>query len=120
MNGVEILVSEQVVTKYGLSDTTITAMVSIIIVAIVGGLYLSIMESNWEILFFCIIIGIIISFFVGGPIQEATKIPLEYETRYKVTISDEVSMNEFYDKYEIVEQDGKIFTVRERIEEVEK
>ena len=37
-----------------------------------------------------------------------------YET-YKVTISDEVSMNEFMDKYEILNQDGKIYTVKERV-----
>lgn len=33
---------------------------------------------------------------------------------YKVIISDTVSLNEFYDKYEILEQDGKIFTIMER------
>lgn len=36
----------------------------------------------------------------------------EYE--YKVTISDEVSMNEFMKKYEIINQDGKIYTIKER------
>jgi Na+/melibiose symporter-like transporter len=35
-------------------------------------------------------------------------------TRYKVTISDEVSMNDFLERYEIVDQEGKIYTVRER------
>lgn len=34
--------------------------------------------------------------------------------QYKVTISDEVSMNEFTEKYKIVEQEGKIFTIREK------
>lgn len=33
---------------------------------------------------------------------------------YKVIISDEVSLNEFYDKYEIVDQEGKIYTIKER------
>lgn len=33
---------------------------------------------------------------------------------YKVTISDEVSLNEFYDKYEIVDQEGKIYTIKEK------
>lgn len=32
---------------------------------------------------------------------------------YKVTISNEVSMNKFFDKYEIIDQEGKIYTVRE-------
>ena len=36
----------------------------------------------------------------------------EYE--YKVTIDDSVSMNDFLDKYEILDQEGKIFTVKER------
>ena len=35
---------------------------------------------------------------------------------YKVTISDDVSLTEFYEKYEIIEQDGKIYTVKERTE----
>ena len=33
---------------------------------------------------------------------------------YKVSIDDSVSMNEFLDKYEILDQEGKIYTVRER------
>ena len=39
---------------------------------------------------------------------------IEYYPTYKVTISDEVSMNEFMNKYEILNQDGKIYTVKER------
>lgn len=39
-----------------------------------------------------------------------------YETRYQITIDDSVSMNEFQSKYEIIEVEGKIYTVRERIE----
>ena len=33
---------------------------------------------------------------------------------YKVAISDSVSFNELYGKYEIVEQEGEIYTIRER------
>jgi hypothetical protein len=36
------------------------------------------------------------------------------EYHYKVTIDDSVSMNEFLDKYEILDQEGKIYTVKER------
>lgn len=39
-----------------------------------------------------------------------------YETRYQVTVDDSVSMNEFQNKYEIIEVEGKIYTVRERVE----
>lgn len=33
--------------------------------------------------------------------------------KYKVTISEEVSMVEFYEKYEIIDVDGAIYTIRE-------
>lgn len=37
-------------------------------------------------------------------------------TEYQVTVSDEVTVNEFYKHYEVVKQEDKIFTVRERTE----
>lgn len=33
---------------------------------------------------------------------------------YEVTIDDSVNLNEFYDKYEIIMQKGKIFTIQEK------
>ena len=33
--------------------------------------------------------------------------------KYKVTISEEVSMTEFYEKYEIIDVDGAIYTIKE-------
>ena len=33
---------------------------------------------------------------------------------YKVTIDDSVSMNEFQEKYEIIEVEGKIYTIKEK------
>lgn len=33
---------------------------------------------------------------------------------YKVTISENVKMNEFLDKYIIIKQEGKIYTIKER------
>ena len=51
----------------------------------------------------------IISFF-GGSIKNKNNI--DY-IEYKVTIEDSVSMNEFLNKYEILEQEGKIYTVKE-------
>ena len=38
----------------------------------------------------------------------------KYETRYQVTIDDSVSMNEFQSKYEILDVEGKIYTIIER------
>jgi pyruvate/oxaloacetate carboxyltransferase len=36
------------------------------------------------------------------------------DTKYEVTISDEVLLTEFYEKYEVISQNDKIFTVREK------
>ena len=38
----------------------------------------------------------------------------KYQTRYEVTISDEVNFNEFNSKYEIVTQNGLIYTIIEK------
>ena len=48
--------------------------------------------------------------FVGGLIESDTIVC----TKYDVIISDEVKMNEFFSKYEVIEQNGKIYTVKER------
>ena len=36
---------------------------------------------------------------------------------YKVTASDDVSLNKFIEKYEIIDIEGKIYTIREKDKE---
>ena len=36
------------------------------------------------------------------------------EYQYQVTIDDTVVMSEFYDKYEVIEVEGKIYNIREK------
>ena len=52
-------------------------------------------------------VGIFLSALV---IKEA----IDPEITYKVTVSDSVSMNEFYAKYEVLDVDGKIYSIKER------
>ena len=59
-------------------------------------------------------IGSLAGIMLGALAGAFTGAPIEYDLRYKVTISDEVSMNEFFEKYEVIETEGKIYTVRER------
>ena len=40
----------------------------------------------------------------------------KYETCYQVTVDNSISMNEFQNNYEIIEVEGKIYTIRERVE----
>lgn len=57
-----------------------------------------------------------IVFLVATLIAVVVAKPATNETHYKVTISDEVSMNEFLEQYEIIDQEGKIYTIKEREE----
>ena len=59
----------------------------------------------------CVIVGAYLGFF--GAIILEHKTDTVDRIEYKVTIDDSVSMNEFLDKYEILDQEGKIYTVKE-------
>lgn len=61
-----------------------------------------------------IIIGLTLLFFMPC-VYGFTHLPEnKYQTRYEVTISDEVNFNEFNSKYEIVTQKGLIYTIVEK------
>ena len=60
----------------------------------------------------CILIGLF--FGVLGTAYTASETDVVDHIEYKVTIDDSVSMNEFLDKYEILDQEGKIYTVKEK------
>ena len=55
-------------------------------------------------------LGCILGFLCGACVRE----PVKYETRYEVSINEEVNMQEFMNKYEILETRGAIYTVREK------
>jgi hypothetical protein len=117
MTGVEILATEQVAVAFGL-DWVLFALLGILFSILFGGLaWCLAAESNFSELGISIsvCVGIAVALVLAAFISEVseTGAPTEFETHYKVTISDEVSMKEFLERYEIVDQDGKIFTVRE-------
>lgn len=119
MQGVEILTSTQVVTEWGTNRVGfwITFIVVFGIFAIIG-FNAAIEEQNgWNLIGF-IFVGII-SGMAGGVLVGCILLstPIVYETQHKVTTSEEVSLIEFYEHYEVIDQDGKIFTVRERTNE---
>ena len=69
-----------------------------------------------------ILAGLLIGFLVGTVAFLVTAgvsmKPTEFIDTYKVTISDDIKLNEFYERYEILEQEGKIFTIKERLDEI--
>ena len=117
MSGIEILSSTEVVTAYSHPNAGTITLAVIFGTFFIGSLLLWLLSELDALI---IPVGAILGFvlgLIGGVIAEDNLVkPIEYETHYKVTISDEVSMNEFLEKYEIIEQDERIFTIREKTE----
>ena len=90
------------------------AFLGLVAAGVFFGILLGIACKDWPtfglILTIFVGVGLMIGFVAGITEQ----VPTEYETQYKIIVSDEVSMAEFAEKYEIIEQEGKIYTVRER------
>ena len=116
MSGVEILATEEVAVAWASWNWKgfLATVWICVFVAIIAGLLAGVTD-DWEL-------GIMIFFviFVAGSALFGTLVgcttgePTEYETQYKVVIDDSVSMNDFLEKYEIIDQDEKIYTVREK------
>ena len=117
MDGVTILNEFEVVTKtvFSLESFRCGALIGVgigLILAIIFG----IQEADWFAFFiglgaFCTLIGLLVGL-LGGFILKPK--PVEYETHYEVSINEDVNMQEFMDKYEIIETRGSIYTVREK------
>ena len=71
-------------------------------------------KGDWSELACTLIVGLIIGSVFAALIGGISETPTEYADQYKVTISDEVLINEFNERYKIIDQEGKIYTVRER------
>ena len=116
MTGVEILASKEVATAFAFSWVKFwTAFIIIVLVGVFIGTLVSLSCKDFEGLAIGCVLAIIFGVVVGVGVG-VDGLPTEYETQYKVTISDEVSMNDFLERYEIIDQEGKIYTVRERNE----
>ena len=117
MNGIEILSTAEVVAATAYNTTACVIAFCITMGICIGfGIYFSITDYTWSWLFVAVVFGILISLLVLVAVVDITEYPTDYETYYKVTIDDSVSMNEFNEKYEIVSKEGKIYTIRERKE----
>ena len=120
MAGIDILATEKVVSEYGYNANCFW----IGFFAMVGlGIFISLLilfNENYDItekaasIIMTLIFLTAFAYPTGLMTKELSGKPIAYKTRYKVTISDEVKMNEFYEKYKVIDQEGKIYTVEER------
>lgn len=115
MNGVEILNQTNVCCEKGSFGIFWLALG----LGLFAGLVLAILE--WRDGFIAsgildIVIGLVCGIFFGiigyvGTIDTTDELS---HVEYKVIVSDEVSFTDFMEKYEIVDQEGQIYTVKER------
>lgn len=111
MNGVIILNSYESLTNFGsilLISILCAWFFAVAIVALFALLKYGC--NSWKEPTF-LVICVVLTIVCGCLIPED-----KYETHYQVTVDNSVSMNEFQNKYEIIEVKGKIYTVRERVE----
>ena len=116
MTGIEILAIREIATEFAFNWNAFLITFSVILgMFVLIGIFISLVSYDWSNLIGGIVAGAAIGMLIGAWFGDAVlRIPVTYKTQYKVTISDEVSMNEFLEKYEIIDQEGKILTIRER------
>lgn len=106
MEGITILNSEVIMTPHwGPIVVLILGVVSIFFLAFLYSLGFDFDNMITALIFSASValIGAISSIIIQVP----------YYTSYEVILEDSVSMNEFLDKYEILDQRGQIYTVKE-------
>ena len=111
MAGIEILHSFQVPIGYAFNWVAAGIAFSIFLIAGIWG-FSPFRERIWGILVVSLLFGVLFGAMAGVNFH----IPNEYETHYEVLLSDEITLTEFLEDYEIVGQEGKIYTIRERTE----
>ena len=111
MNGVIILNSYESLTNFG-SILLISILCAWFFAVTIVALFalLKYRCNSWKEPAF-LVICVVLTIVCGCLIPED-----KYETHYQVTVDNSVSMNEFQNKYEIIKVEGKIYTVRERVE----
>jgi hypothetical protein len=116
MTGVTILTSTQVATDYAFNFTIGWILFGIIFsICLICGIWQVITDScEWSIIPWLSLIGAIAGLFLGAWGGTMFCKPIAYETQYKVTISDEVSMTEFCKYYEVIDQEDQLFIIREK------
>lgn len=122
MDGVTILSTyEQPITEeancVALACMIIGCILSIFVIL---GKYLSWCFDEKYPYVVCIIIGCVLSIITTVRLESThNKTHTVYETHYKAIIADNVYMNEFFDKYEIVGTEGEIYIIKNREKSVD-
>lgn len=108
MEGITILAQEMVI------DFNFWVFIVVAVLTTIGFLFFTMVIFDPDTskgVVAAVSISIIVGLGVGSVIARFANDPVP---QYKVMISEEVPMIGFYEKYEIIDQEGLIFTVREK------
>ena len=108
MAGVTILGSEVVMMAHPLGFIFAIIGLIFLILSLIVGVILK--EKSITPMFILAVIGTVLAF---GGMGWANINKVEDYVKYDVLISEDVMFQEFYNKYEILEAKGQIYTVRE-------
>lgn len=109
MEGITIL---NTITETAWADITGIIFIACMVIGLITSLIALLLIEDYfkaasytiSLSVFCFIVALIIGIF--GPKREYTT--------YQTLIGDNVSMNEFYDKYEIINKQGDIYLIKEK------
>ena len=117
MEGVEILFAEETtrlvwngfVWHWGAAIAVIAGLI-LIIFGICSAINCTNKEDGFIIFvgFLALVAGCFAFYIVGT-------VPVYDHTEYKVIVDETVNMNEFFEKYELVDQEGKIYIVKDEV-----
>ena len=113
MNGITILYQEPIYKIICVNENILNLLAQILIVMIVG-VIISAICFELKGFIYCAILSLATIFTMGILDSYSTTTEELDHYEYKVTIDDSVPMKEFLSKYEIINQEGEIFTIVER------
>jgi hypothetical protein len=119
MNGVEIL-AEEIIYQFNPFNAGFWIAASFILVVLGGAAIITCIQlghfdgEDFMGMLIVLVLTFVVSFFVGVTVDKFYPTGEIDHIEYQVVIDDSVSMNEFLDYYEIVGQNGKIYTVKEK------
>ena len=120
MKGIEILSSKEVIAEEKFNWKWFFIMFSLIIVIcfvlIQSFTFIEVDTERSNIISISsLIFGVFWGIISGGCMGSLYAIPVKYAMEHKIAILDESAREEVFEKYEVVEQDDKLWTVREKI-----
>ena len=109
-------ISNVLVDNFTTIQHVFMAAMAFVIIFVVGAVVCGIAGLSDKMFIVCGAVAFFISLFLFHSLQhqDLTESSKEYETVYDIIIGDEVSFNDFNEHYEIIDQNGNIYTVREK------